>query len=66
MLPFCKFSANATDRLVALRLVPRRTGRFDVAEHLRAATWLSREALIFEPEPCTSWCRLRVLRLSLR
>lgn len=60
MFPFRKFSANVTDRLVALRLVTRRTGRFHVAQPLRAANWLSREALIFESEPCTPGCRLRV------
>jgi len=60
MLPFCKFSANVTDRLVALRLATRRTGRCHITEHLRAGNWLSREALIFESERCTPWCSTRV------
>jgi hypothetical protein len=60
MLPFRKFSANVADRLVALCMVTRKTGRIYVVEHLRAANWLSREALVFESGPCTCWCRLRV------
>lgn len=59
MFPFRKFSTNATDRLVALRLVTRRSSRFHAVQHLRAGNWFSREALVFESQPCTPRCRLR-------
>jgi hypothetical protein len=59
MFPFRKFSTNANDRLVALRLVTRRSSRLRAVQHVRARNWFSRETLIFESQPCTPWCRLR-------
>lgn len=61
MFPFRKFSTNVIDRLVALRLVARRSNRFHAVQDqdLRAGNWFSREALIFDSQPCTPWCRFR-------
>lgn len=57
MLPFRRFTTNETDRLVAARLATMRRNRPHVVQHLRGGNWLSREALIFESQTCTPWCR---------
>ena len=57
MLPFRKFTTNETDRLVAALLATMKTTRPHVVQHLRGGNWLSREALIFESQACTPWCR---------
>jgi len=60
MLFFSTFTANAIVWLVALLLVTMRAGVAHVVQHLRARNWLIREALIFEPQCCISWCRPRL------